>query len=267
MNKFLAIFKLLLEQRPTIYVFFLEYTQTHEKEGLGILRAHADRIFPNFKKKYIVIDNAIGVDPPQSNPEYLRIAGDNSTREFSGWDKAIKRFGPEIQENDLIILANDTFHRNYGSEYIKRFNFMNTALSVIGGNLVGYCDSYPEPVNLEGLTFQTWIRTSLVFGRAKELLSLFPISTHLKGLLVFSDSRDQFFSRSAPLSQNYQAFIKTWLLGTIDHGSSFKEIWHSAQSKKAEDLLFLQEKARSIISEHSLSARALKAGIKIKNVR
>ena len=66
----------------------------------------------------LVIDNALpSTTPARITGDLAVIAGDNANREFSGWDRGLRWLEDHRRSspNDVVVLANDTFHRSYGA--------------------------------------------------------------------------------------------------------------------------------------------------------
>ena len=119
---------------------------------------------------------------------------------------------------------------------------------------------YPEPVAWEGRAFQRWVRTSLAVAKWKTWRALQPLTLARPNADIFSGT-GAFFAEKAPLSELYRDYLETWLLREPSPGSAFRDSWHSKEPLNAKSRRRLQEKARCILSEHTLSLRATEAGI------
>src|SRR5262245_1291084 len=58
----------------------------------------------------LVVDNALPGDFVEHRPRRTLIGGDNSSSEFSGWDRGIETIGDELPGYDLIHLVTSAFN-------------------------------------------------------------------------------------------------------------------------------------------------------------
>lgn len=81
------------------------------------------------------------------------ILGDNSKREFSGYQTGfdhLKQNG-KINENTILFFVNDTFNVNYaGADYLALFLKSKAKKEILRGHLVGYIDRLGEDVEVVG---------------------------------------------------------------------------------------------------------------------
>lgn len=255
--------------KPRVFVILLLYTREHLNSSLLYLNKLIRNIVPGLERHDVIVDNAWCGDIEWSlSSESKIIAGDNQLREFSGWDVGIRDLVSNYRprDNEFVFLVNDTFHRNYGAKYLRRFNARSVKRELKAGSLVGWVDGYPASVQLLDFSFRQWIRTSLVIGSYGSLRKLFPFAPQVTDLDLFSDDIKVFFSDSAPLSENYRQYLKTWLFDDKNDGV-FKEAWHSKRALTDENFSFFRSKVNAILCEHLLSARAQRLGIPIFDVR
>lgn len=250
-----------------IFCVYTSYGETNLDSGL----AHIERIVRrwNAKLTYIAVENQWSSNVTMSAPMGSRvIAGDNSLREFSGYEKGFHALiqSRMLGATDIILFANDTFDRNYGSDYLDLFDWGFIENSLAQPGLVGWVDQYPELVEIFGHSHRSWIRTSFFLGRAKDFAEIFPLGTFIQSLDIFSHDMQEFFIKDdRRLSENFKAFNRTWLLGT-EH-ESFKENWHSIEKAKEHGLAYLQQKMKCIMAEHLVSLRAKSLGLSLADVR
>ena len=246
-------------------ILFLEFTREHEGLGLSILKPLVNRLFPKKSISLLILNNAESRNFEQELDENTNyISGENSSREFSGYDKGIDWFKSceLVDESTTFIIANDTFHRSYGTDYLKDFTSESLIKAESLGGILGYVDAFPSPVTLDQTTFQKWIRSSIFIIKYKALRKLLPFNIPLNKTDLFSEEYHQtFFKNPSLLSENYQAFIKTWLFESLKVDSDFTEEWHSKQSLNKENVESMRQKAFCILCEHSFSAQAQKLGI------
>ena len=212
-----------------------------------------------------VVDNAeVGEREVVSHGRHW-LSGDNGWREFSGWDKGVRywRSVTSVAADDTFVLVNDTFHRSYGTDYLEGFEPSAVEAALATGHVVGYVDAYPRPVELFGLSMQAWVRTSCFAVRGGDLEKIGPLALNVDEGVLFADDCAQFFAEEAPLSANYRAYLATWLWGKPARDDGFDEAWHSQVGLSPATFEALKGKAKAILSEHYLSARARQCGLRI----
>jgi hypothetical protein len=251
---------------PEIFVVFLEYTPAHRESGRRVLERVLERVFSRHLVRQVIVDNAYERDedvPPAEGAD--TIAGDNSSREFSGFDVGIAHLQRKYHPlpRSVFLLVNDTFHRSYGQEYLDAFRPKSVRASLRRNQAVGYVDCFPDEIQVLGLPIRCWIRTSLVLLTARTVDALGKLALPAENERIFGDV-DQFFREDAPLSENYKRYLRAWLFG--EEGQDFNERWHSMERLTAENLADFKGKARSILCEHYLSARLAALSIPIARV-
>lgn len=252
-----------------VFALYLQYGDEHHASGMAVLRRQVARLFPRSRASFLVIDNALdAATPPRVDGDQTRLAGDNANREFSGWDRGLRwlRSSRRVSPNDIVVLANDTFHRSYGSEYLELFRPREIERALRRNALVGYMDAYPEPVTLFGHRLRSWVRSSLALTTARTIHSLLPLQVGEIDHLVFSEAPAEFFRRDAPLCERYQGYLRTWLFGEEAAGG-FRERWHSRAPLTEANRIQMRAKARCIFAEHALSARARALPVPVLDVR
>ena len=237
---------------------------------MDILTPWVSRVLPGLSAEFLAVDNALAGDIEVSVEENVTlVSGDNSSREFSGLDRGVAWFAAnrDLNDGDVFVLANDTFHRSYGTGYLELFSPDKVRGSLDRGRIVGFVDAYHENVELFGLTLRTWVRTNLLILTYAALNRLTPLAIPFEDEQVFSNRYPEFFRDDAPLSSNYVALLHAWLFGESPEGVPVKKAWRSHQKLTEENAALLRAKARAVLCEHYLSARAHDYGIGIDDVR
>ena len=249
----------------SVFVIYLQYTSKHFESAQKVMHEKVFSKFDYDRIEWITVDNSVLKDVEMTLEKNLNfISGDNSTREFSGFDKGVrylKRFRPK--HGDLIIFANDTFHRSYGDEYLDLITAEKIQYILEDRSLLGYMDSFPKTVSGFGYDFSSWIRTSFFMLNYSVLDSILPFAIQENRELVFGNSPEEFFSNQNVLSENYKSYLRTWLFETPDSTSEFRESWHSKKELNVSSFRELQQKAWCILCEQNLSAKAIKKNIKL----
>jgi hypothetical protein len=251
------------------YVVFLAFGRDHLDGGLRVVEELVARLLPGWPLRTVIVDNALAGDVEielMNGRVYL--SGDNSSREFSGWDRGLAwlraayRPGPDA----VVLLANDTFHRPDKQRHFDAFTPERTSAALAAGALVGYVDAYPKPIELFGVKLRQWIDTSLLFAAERTFARLGRLAAPFSDDDVFAAEHHALFRAPSPLSENYRAYLRAWLFGD-GRPDEFAEAWYGQQPLTAENFASFKGKLRAIFNEHLLSGRALAEGIPIVDVR
>ncbi len=211
-----------------------------------------ERQLPTIERKTIVIDNSL----PRSFEEMrqdgsILLGGDNSSWEFSAWDRALQFLGNEIWSYDLVHFVTSAFNTLY-TAYLDRFD-ERLLRSIVGRPVcLGHIDCYNEAVQIMSFQSQHWIRTSFLFFPPAEVKMLRDLASAGAATNLFGTSAAKPFASNGQLSENYQRYILDWLMGRdIGQGS----MWHSQIALDATAWPLFQAKATAIFNEHLLSIR------------
>jgi hypothetical protein len=221
------------------------------------------RRMPEVDRTVLVVDNALPEDHPA--PERcarMLLAGDNSAREFSGFDRAVRFIGQDLCRFDLVHFATSAFNRLY-TEYLERFDTRVLESVVRRPACLGHIDGYSEPVEILDVHTQHWIRTGFFILPPREVKMLGSFVTIRDGRRFFSGDPDAPFLEQAPLSRRYRRYIIDWLTG-LDIGQGVK--WHSHFPVTSETLPSFEHKALSILNEHLLAVRLRAMGCRLIDV-
>lgn len=251
----------------SVFVLYLQYTGEHWTSAFDVMKMKilSKLVYKNLF--WITIDNSI-----KKNVEIVKgsgfyeISGDNSSREFSGFDRGVeylKTLKPNA--DDIVIFANDTFHRSYGDSYLDLVS-KSKLQDMQNGGILGYVDSFPAPVTGFGKTFSSWIRTSFFMLNYLGLNKILPFAIPVDKKTVFGSTPDTFFVENELLSANYKQYIRTWLFEAHIGQSEFKESWHSKKPLTLDNLNAMQEKAWCILCEQQMSARMAENKISIVKI-
>ena len=76
---------------PDVHLLLLEYGQEQEQAALALLVPVLHRAFPDAALRITIVDNALAGDTHATiDARVDRISGDNTLREFSGWDRGLQ---------------------------------------------------------------------------------------------------------------------------------------------------------------------------------
>lgn len=239
---------------------FVRYGGEKYPQSLSRLQEYYRQRLPGCQPHFVIVDNAlptsvsIKVDDATS-----LIGGDNTYREFTGWDAGIAHLGRRIAAFDLVHLVTEAFDTLYTS-YIDRLDERVVQAIVGRSAVVGHVDYYNQPVSLLGRQSEYWLRSSFVFVPASELRILGSlVSVGARGDLFSGDPRAPFAS-GAPISTQYQRYILDWLTG---EGTGQGVTWHSRFELTRESLPMFEAKCLAILNEHGLTMRLRAQGCHI----
>ena len=208
-------------------------------------------------RDYVVSDNALIPDfVEQLDAHTTLIGGDNSLREFSSFDWALRFVGPRLAEYDLVHLVTETFNTDY-RHYLGLWTPKILALTVEKNICLGHIDGYPREVTLFGMRSRTWIRSCYLFLPRRAVQALGTLVT-TDGANFFGADPQSPFSPQAPIDRQYQQYLQQWLSGGGEadgmavHRSPFRLL--------PETFARFKGKALAIVNEHGLSVRLRKLG-------
>lgn len=193
------------------------------------------------------------------------IYGNNSLREFSGWESGLVycRNKGLINSNSLVVFANDTFchHNKFG--FLTRLRFVSafkkTARKAEAPILVGEIHELGHLFSIGDVKSGFWVCTYL-FALTGSLImrmgSLIPEDNLAS--IRFGYTQENFIT--GEVSSNLASHICRWLLG---EGPT---TWYGKEKLTSENRESLIGKAKSILCEKYLTARALATGATVISV-
>jgi hypothetical protein len=220
------------------------------------------RQLPDVERRVIVIDNALGAEVVEEGATSVLIGGDNGSREFSGFDRAIDFVGDDIWSYDYVHCATSAFQTLYVA-YLERFE--PAVLQAAAGRAVcvGHIDCYNEPIEVRGYHAQHWIRSCFLFLPPAEVKALGTFVSVPAEAPLFSGDPERPFRADAPLSPRYRDYITQWLTGA---GLGQGVAWHSRFALAKDTLPAFEAKARAILNEQLLSIRLQALGCRLIDV-
>jgi hypothetical protein len=226
------------------------------------LSALVGRQLPEVEQHLLVVDNALPRGYVETAGRRTLIGGDNTCREFSGFDRALEFIGHDIWRFSLVHFVTDAFHTLY-VDYLDRFD--GGLLRAIEGRsvCVGHIDCYNEPVRLLEFSSQHWIRTCFFFMPPAEARTLGSFVTIRDTRGFFSGDPSSPFRADAPASEAYRKYLIDWIVGQ-DIGQGVT--WHSSFALGPDTLPAFERKAHSIMNEHLVSIRLRAMGCRLVDV-
>jgi len=210
-----------------------------------------ERQMPGVDRTVLVVDNALPGGFVDDGGKRVLIGGDNSAREFSGFDQAIQFIGSAIWRYDLVHFATSAFNTLYTS-YLSRFTTRLVEAVVDRAVCIGHIDAYNEAVQILGFRTQHWVRSCFFFLSPADVRGLGSFVTIRGGSDFFSGDPQAPFRPDAALSGAYRRYIVEWLTGG-DLGQGV--VWHSSFALTTETRCAFEHKAVSIMNENLLGVR------------
>lgn len=198
--------------------------------------------------------------------------GTNYAADFSAWEAALRAYAQQgARSDDVLFFANDSFYRNFGTGILRFFlDFGGKAIFQKAKNgIVGVVDEFPKPVVILDLPGQKWVRSNFFFvsQAALEKIGSLAITEDDATKVFAQEDQKHFFKVNAPLSDNYQAYMKCWLFGEKnDLYPEYQIHWFRSEPLRKENRKEFERKFIAILSEHSFSFRAAARGLEITNV-
>lgn len=251
-----------------VFLVLAEFGRTHEQAALDLLVPTLQRLFPGAMVRGAIVDNArAGEADAAIGDGLVRVSGDNTVREFSGWDCGIAwlqhRHAPA--PDSIVVLANDSVVREDKRDRVRGVPEDRGAAAACGA-LAGWIDEYPRTVELFGLELRQWVDTSLVFATHRTLGALIPLSQPVRDDLVFDDDWRRIFRDPSPLSENYRTYLKSYFLGSAAD-PDFDHRWYAQAPLTGDTFDAFKRKLQCVFCEHLLSARARALRIPLVDIR
>jgi len=258
----------------------LEFGNRHRDrslEVLGKLRAQLAR--QGDRVDLVIVDNAKSTAVEAYRDAAFDagtvVAGDNSNREFSGWDKGISAVLARGDEPDVWIFSNDTIALNHAwsDQRIARYAGEIEKLGLHPGPwLFGEINDFPRSTMTPLGPLLEWVATycfAMNNTLRRSLATLSPGNALLDSLVHdgFEPGRGVFRDS---VGEAYVDFVSAWLINDTGDDSKQRKFkwsheWHKASALSADNFDDLRMKARCCLSESMLSVRARQLGADIRS--
>lgn len=215
----------------------------------------------------VVVDNASPGVADALPPGAHLVAGDNTLREFSGWQAGIehcRRHGLWGRDT-VVVLANDTFatHNKFGP--VTRHGFVRAFKGLLRHPrdrvLVGDVHGGRYQLEVCGLPLHQWVSTYLFAATSALLDDIGGIAPSCDLDAFFTGRADARDFVTGPLNAHMKRHVEQWL---FDRDGQSR--WYGADAITEQNYGRFVGKAKSIICEKWLSARTLAAGGKLEPV-
>lgn len=144
-------------------VLYVEYDEGKYPGSFSKLKSYLEKV-KSCKKTFFIIDNFAEGDYIEKQEENIyRIGGNNSEREFSGWQKGLDTLNSMNIPYDIILFVNDAFlvpGRSYLENYASKSLILK---SLLNNAVVGRIDDFGEKVTVLNYTVNEWVCTNCFF--------------------------------------------------------------------------------------------------------
>jgi hypothetical protein len=249
-----------------LHVIYLQTTAQRQEEGLAALNRIIARTFSELEAHILVVDNAITTPHEQRLAANVTlINGDNRCREFTGMDRGIAWLEKQgdVPPDAVMLLSNDTLLRDIAAADFFCLDGPYALSQVDHGRLLGHVDCVAMPMSLFGMSLDHWVRSNYVLCTYGVLRKIAPLGLPFDDAEIFSASPDEFFRPDVRLSRVYQRFLRGFLQGEPNLALWS---WHSASRIHAGNFEAFKLKAKAILSEHYIGAKAKQHGIELADI-
>lgn len=211
------------------------------------------RQFPSADRRFQVCD-VEPLEPENSEPwPVLHVVTED--REFGAWVGGVSHLGQDVTQATTAIVTTAAFDRQY-SAYLELFTDKWTAY-LDEPTAIGHIDYYNDPIVIDGIASQCWMRTSFV------MLPGYLLPEVLDAAVPLPAEEDLFGDDpSHPIigdfvSDNYKQYLISWLTG---EGTGQGVRWHSSRTLAEQGMYEFRMKVRSILREHLFTVKVRQLG-------
>jgi hypothetical protein len=218
----------------------------------------------NINCKFFVIDNSIEQHYTQNISENITlINGDNSEREFSGWQRGIEKLKELNLNYDIVLFINEAFLA-YNDSYLVKYFQTAVDRCIKYKAAVGIVDKDEKnrTLSINNFIFTKWLRSNMFFVPKSfidkldsmilisnsELNQIIPVDFHNK----ISSYKDC-FTEDNTLNESFKQKIFEWL--TI--------LWHTKIVLSEQTWDFFRTKVKAILNEALLTSKIDELGYDI----
>lgn len=151
-------------KRIRMTVIYVQYDPPKYGNSFARLTEYLARI-SGCNITYVIVDNKLGEDSEISRPapDVYMVPGDNTYREFSGWQRGVDTVRELDIPTDVVLFANEAF-LNPGESFLKDYASEALVRRVLQDMVVvGRLDSHGERCWLYAYDVSRWICTNCFF--------------------------------------------------------------------------------------------------------
>lgn len=246
------------EDMRSLAVILVQYNRQKYPQALRRL-VQKTQSLENTRTTLVVVDNLWPGDwYHEVSSDLFHLAGDNSSWEFSAFDRGRRFLAENNREFDLYAFVTDAFTA-YGDGFLDLIDNHTLDYTLGLRACTGWVDSIFESFQAFDYRYVQYLRTSFLLMPAPVLKQLGTLTTPIEVSRLFSGDPAAPFRQDAPLSRNLQDFLITWLTGAPS-SIELERQWHSRFDLDESTLPLFEAKTLAILREHLLSARLLGQG-------
>ncbi len=243
------------EDMRSLAVILVQYDRQKYPEALRRL-VQKTHCLKDTRTTIVVVDNLWQGDwYHEVSPDLFHLGGDNSSWEFSAFDRGCRFLAENHREFDLFAFVTDAFTA-YGDEFLDLIDDQTLDYTLGLHACTGWIDSIFETFQAFDYRYTQYLRTSFLLMPSPVLKQLDTLTTPIDAWRIFSGDPAAPFRQDAPLSRSLQDFLITWLTGAPS-SIELERQWHSSFDLSEETLPLFEAKTLAILREHLLSARLL----------
>jgi|GEM_PF-3061346 hypothetical protein len=259
-----------------IIVLYLQYDTGKYPDSLALLKRRLS-LLGSCRTELVVIDNRqCEKREPKEEDGCLVLPGDNSSWEFSGWNKGINLVRAMSNRFEAVLFVNDSFINNRAQNLdrldpgmIGRAININAVCGVLNyrnrirGRL-GYLALSLDRYCIKGMEFSAWLRSNffLIPWRA---LPVYGFEVLKKEDLFPGAMTPSLFLDSAPLSDSLKRRLVDYLVPSAVTDPS--DVWHSRFALGPSTYQLFASKATAIVNEMYLGIQLTRAGGRVADIR
>ena len=198
------------------------------------------------------------------------ISGDNSSYEFSGWQKGLEYLIGRNKSKHVksYIFANDTFCHHHKYTFIEKKMYTDAFKKLIKHHkapiLAGRLSSFNQNFSINDVTLNEWVST-YIFGLTQQAMysieyNICPNDRELEEYFGTMENEDCFFS------DRMNSILKTHLTAWLFGHEVFPAPWYKSEPLNDINRDSFVKKSRSILREKILTANVYKRGGKIQPI-
>ncbi len=154
----------LFKKKISLSVIFVEYERHSgsSNKAFNILQSYLANI-QDCRITYLRVDNKNERQQIKQDGNVYTLGGDNTFREFSGWQKGLEAINSLKLNCDLVLITNDMFLKP-GPSFLQDYSTKEILKRCIEGNkIIGRRDSANQQYSVFGYDVSSWVCTNAFF--------------------------------------------------------------------------------------------------------
>ncbi len=162
---------------PKLAVIYVQHRPDRYPGAFESLLRYLDRLWYCQPFVLIVDNRLVETSFTRTSQRTAIVGGDNTDREFSGWQRGYQALVEEGIDFDTVLLTNEAFQAS-GPSFLCRYPTVDDLVRLADRRaVIGRIDSYGESAWLDGHCFDRWVCTSAMFLPSRALEQLGVVTT------------------------------------------------------------------------------------------